>query len=394
MKENSRLHISHAGATFCLILTGLLLYSQYFRGTLAELRIYLHYAHIIFGGVFVITLAAYIRLFAMNWARCTGQNNRKLMSLVFVILATGAFLSGFLLFFKVDLVAVTGISTLKWHKGLATIGIMAVLYHTLAVWLHSKTNLPVGQVFDDAQGGLRTNRRVFIHWAASAGALLGGAMTYKWLLGGATGKNVPQGMAKRFKDCNKMNPQPVPGLGSLPPAGGGYKGEFEVFTVTGIPCANSDSWQFRLFGLVDKPLTIAWKEFLEIPRKVQISDFYCVTGWTVYHVTYEGIPLARLLDMGGTKPQANFVKFYSSDDVYTSALSLKQARLEDVMIAVLMDGEPIPSDLGGPARLIMPKMYAYKGVKWVNAIELVNEPYTGYWESRGYENDAWVTGKQ
>ena len=68
--------------------------------------------------------------------------------------------------------------------------------------------------------------------------------------------------------------------------------------------------------------------------------------------------------------------------------------MEDVMLAVLMDGKPIPSDLGGPARLIMPQMYGYKGVKWVSAVELISEPYIGYWESRGYENDAWVTDKQ
>ena len=60
------------------------------------------------------------------------------------------------------------------------------------------------------------------------------------------------------------------------------------------------------------------------------------------------------------------------------------------MVAVLIDGKPIPSDLGGPARLIVPQMYAYKGVKWVNGIELVQKPHIGYWESRGYDNDAWV----
>jgi len=62
------------------------------------------------------------------------------------------------------------------------------------------------------------------------------------------------------------------------------------------------------------------------------------------------------------------------------------------MIAVLMDGQPIPSDLGGPARLLVPQMYAYKGVKWLTAIELISEPHIGFWESRGYENDAWVRG--
>jgi DMSO/TMAO reductase YedYZ molybdopterin-dependent catalytic subunit len=144
---------------------------------------------------------------------------------------------------------------------------------------------------------------------------------------------------------------------------------------------------------VNKPLTLTWGEFTDIPRKVQVSNFHCITGWSVYNVTYEGIPLTRLLTLAGVQPEAGHAKFYSGDGVYTSALSMEQARMEDVMVAVLMDGEPIPSDLGGPARLIVPKMYAYKGVKWLNALELIAEPYNGYWESRGYKNDAWVSGK-
>jgi sulfoxide reductase catalytic subunit YedY len=78
--------------------------------------------------------------------------------------------------------------------------------------------------------------------------------------------------------------------------------------------------------------------------------------------------------------------------VYTDTLGLEQvAGLDDVMVAVLMDGQPIPQKLGGPVRLVVPKMYAYKSVKWLQAIELINKEHIGYWELRGYDNDAWVT---
>ena len=60
------------------------------------------------------------------------------------------------------------------------------------------------------------------------------------------------------------------------------------------------------------------------------------------------------------------------------------------MVAVMHDGKPIPSDLGGPVRLVVPKMYAYKSVKWLNRIELIEDDYIGYWEARGYAKDAWV----
>ncbi len=76
--------------------------------------------------------------------------------------------------------------------------------------------------------------------------------------------------------------------------------------------------------------------------------------------------------------------------MYTDALSLSQANGDDIMVAVLMDGKPIPQKLGGPVRLIVPQMYAYKSVKWLQGIELIEKEHMGYWEVRGYDNDAWV----
>lgn len=86
------------------------------------------------------------------------------------------------------------------------------------------------------------------------------------------------------------------------------------------------------------------------------------------------------------------VKFYSGDGVYTDSLTLDQARMDDIMVAVMHDGKPIPNQLGGPVRLVTPQMYAYKSVKWLNRIELINEDYVGYWEQRGYDKDAWLPG--
>ncbi len=97
--------------------------------------------------------------------------------------------------------------------------------------------------------------------------------------------------------------------------------------------------------------------------------------------------------MAGVRPEAGYVKFYLGDDIYTDWLSLKQAYCDDVMVDVLHDGKPTPSDLGGPARLIVPKMYAHKSVKWLNRIELMAEEHIGYWDQRGYDEDAWVSKK-
>jgi DMSO/TMAO reductase YedYZ molybdopterin-dependent catalytic subunit len=145
-------------------------------------------------------------------------------------------------------------------------------------------------------------------------------------------------------------------------------------------------------GLVEKKLQFTWEQFVKLKRSVQVSDFHCVTGWSVYHNTWEGIPLRTILAEAGVKAEAQYIKFYSGDGVYTDALSLEQVQVEmsDVMVAVMHDGQPIPSDLGGPVRLIVPAMYAYKSVKWLIRIELIADNHTGYWEKRGYSNDAWV----
>jgi DMSO/TMAO reductase YedYZ molybdopterin-dependent catalytic subunit len=115
-----------------------------------------------------------------------------------------------------------------------------------------------------------------------------------------------------------------------------------------------------------------------------------VEGWSVLGITYEGLMVSDLLKITGIRPEARFVKFYSSDGEYADTLRLDQAHMPDVMIAMLMDGKPISRVLGGPARLIVPKMYAYKAVKWVNRIELIDKPYMGYWEFHGFETDAWL----
>ena len=143
-------------------------------------------------------------------------------------------------------------------------------------------------------------------------------------------------------------------------------------------------------GLVDKPQSFGWDDFLKLPRVVQVSDFHCVEGWSVYRITYEGVKLSDLFERVGVSPQAKYVKFLSAEKIYTDSLSLEQARLPDVMAAVLLDGKAIPSDLGGPLRLLMPQMFAYKAVKWLTGMEFIDSPHKGYWEVRGYPVDAWI----
>lgn len=99
-----------------------------------------------------------------------------------------------------------------------------------------------------------------------------------------------------------------------------------------------------------------------------------------------------LLEQAGVSPQATHVRFVSYDGVYTDALTLSQAMQGDVFVAILMDGKPLNHDQGGPARLVVPRMFAYKSVKWLTAIELIDHEHTGFWEELGYNTDAWLPG--
>lgn len=193
-----------------------------------------------------------------------------------------------------------------------------------------------------------------------------------------------------LSDGNNLNPQPSPSPKSAPPVGGGRRGEFRYYTVTEIPEINNDNFSLAIDGLVDRKQKWNWNQFLNVHRDVQVSDFHCVTGWSVYDVTWEGIPLKKLLNEAGVKKNAKYVKFYSADGVYTDTLTIEQAMMDDIMVAVLIDGKLITQNNGGPVRLIVPKMYAYKSVKWLNRIELIEKEHVGYWEKRGYDKNAWV----
>lgn len=106
---------------------------------------------------------------------------------------------------------------------------------------------------------------------------------------------------------------------------------------------------------------VLW-QIVALKRQVQVSDFRCVTGWSVYGNTWEGISPKRFLKEVGVQSKAQTVKFYSGDGVSTDTLTLEQEDMDGVMIAVMHDGKAIPSDLGGPVKLIVSKMYAYKSV--------------------------------
>lgn len=167
---------------------------------------------------------------------------------------------------------------------------------------------------------------------------------------------------------------------------------WRIYTIgSGLPRIDPATYRLRIDGLVERPVEYTLADLRALPSERQVSDFHCVTGWSVNDVTWDGIRLQRLLEESRPLAGAKALRFVSVEVPYDDSLTLDQAFLPDVMLALDMDAAPVSRPHGGPARLVMPQMYGYKSVKWVERIEVIdNESYLGYWEQRGYDRDAWI----
>jgi DMSO/TMAO reductase YedYZ molybdopterin-dependent catalytic subunit len=175
-------------------------------------------------------------------------------------------------------------------------------------------------------------------------------------------------------------------VGNIFPVGG-----WRIYTISGsMPVFDPNSWRLEVDGLVERKLSLSYDMLLRLPRAEQVSTFHCVTGWTVDNVHWAGVRLKHLLELAQPLPEAKALRFVSMEVPYTDSLTLKQALLPDVMLAYELGGKPLSRPHGSPARVVIPEMYGYKGVKWLTRIELVAEQPTGYWEGLGYDQNAWV----
>jgi DMSO/TMAO reductase YedYZ molybdopterin-dependent catalytic subunit len=151
------------------------------------------------------------------------------------------------------------------------------------------------------------------------------------------------------------------------------------------------TWRLTIDGLVRRPTELSHAQLLALPAARQVSDFHCVTGWSVRDVRWRGVRFDDLLATAGVLPGAKALQFVSAEEPYVDTLTLAQLRAApDAMLALEMDGAPLSREHGAPARVVMPQMYGYKGVKWVRKIVVTDAVDDGYWEQRGYDRDAYI----
>lgn len=152
------------------------------------------------------------------------------------------------------------------------------------------------------------------------------------------------------------------------------------------------TWRLRIEGMVERPQTLTYAQLQALPQARQTSDFVCVTGWSVDDVRWSGVRVHDLLAAARPLPAATALKFVSAEEPYEDSLTLAQLSEPDAMLALTMDGAPLERKHGAPARVVMPQMYGYKGVKWVSRIVVTDRVEDGYWQQRGYDRDAWIGG--
>ncbi|KRF10313.1 hypothetical protein ASG89_00665 [Paenibacillus sp. Soil766] len=407
-KKLRKLHSANAWISLFLAVSGILLYIPPMRALLGEGRVWVKQLHIAVGLVSLAVVILYLPSILKHLRQLSGRRAQQGNLMVVLVLLAGWIGSGIILWRYRSFPPAWNNTALLVHDLLTWIGIPYALYHsfTRSRWLikagrddarnvTAPPNKPLKVIdlgsYEPSTGRVfrHISRRSFIK--VGVGAIMAAAVLppfTRWLTSVVGDSNLSslQELESMPADVLKLTPLPD----SLPPKGGGAKGNFRIYTVTDIPKFDPEKWTFAVDGLVNRPFQWNWTEFLAFPRQVQVSDFHCVTGWSVNSCTWEGIPLNQLLEYAGVKDGVKLVKFYSTDGEYTDNITIEQTWMEDVMIVLMLDGRPIPREMGGPVRLVVPQMYAYKSVKWLNRIELIDTDHIGYWEKRGYAKDAWI----
>lgn len=166
---------------------------------------------------------------------------------------------------------------------------------------------------------------------------------------------------------------------------------FPVLDLGVQPEVPLEQWTLTIDGEVEKPTTLSWAQLNALPQVEDVSDFHCVTTWSKFDCRWGGVAFTTLYELVQPKPEAHFVYFTSYDD-YSTNVPLAQCLDDDVLLATSFDRAPITREHGGPARIIIPKLYAWKGAKFVKGISFLTEDRLGFWEVRGYSNtgDPWT----
>jgi DMSO/TMAO reductase YedYZ molybdopterin-dependent catalytic subunit len=179
-------------------------------------------------------------------------------------------------------------------------------------------------------------------------------------------------------------------LGQRLPPGQYVTEKWPVLHYGSVPKFDRQSWDFKVWGLIENPLRFTYDEFLQLPRKVVKADVHCVTRWSMFDSEWEGIPFREILQRAGPKPEARFVLAHCENN-FTANVPLEDLDRDDALLAFRRNGEDITPEHGWPLRLFVPHLYFWKSAKWLRGLEFLAEDRPGFWEQYGYHmrGDPW-----
>ncbi len=178
------------------------------------------------------------------------------------------------------------------------------------------------------------------------------------------------------------------------PPGQSLTRKWPVLHYGNIPSISRDRWSLRVWGRCDNPYTLTWEHFAALPRVSVHCDIHCVTHWSRLDNLFTGVPTRLLIEMARPRPEARFVLQHSVGDPggdWTTNVPLEEFTAEDCLLATHHDGVPLSPEHGAPVRAIVPRLYLWKGAKWISGLEIRETDAPGFWEVNGYHmhGDPW-----
>ena len=182
----------------------------------------------------------------------------------------------------------------------------------------------------------------------------------------------------------KFFEKPGPELADRVPPGQHLAKGFPVLTYGDTPQVSTDSWQFTVSGLATAKM-FSWQDFMDMPQTEFTADFHCVTTWSKLDVKWQGVKVTDFLKEIEIEPATTHIMEHCYGG-YTTNISLSDFAREENFFAHTLFGEPLPAEHGGPMRLVVPHLYAWKSAKWINGLEFLAEMELGFWEKNGYHH--------
>ena len=193
--------------------------------------------------------------------------------------------------------------------------------------------------------------------------------------------------AKERWAAKQRGEPPKPRSGERLPPGQRAVKNFPVLDMGIHPEVTREEWRLTIRGHVENPVTLDWGQFMALEQFKDTSDFHCVTTWSQFDMHWEGVSFFTLAELVRPKESATHV-FFKGCDGYSVNTTLDAVMDDDTLIAHTWNGAPLTIEHGGPVRVIVPKLYAWKGAKWVKEILFLDRDILGFWEVRGYSNTA------